>query len=403
LVDNGVREQKGFMSEEQFDRETTRLTLAERGGLLKVLKKHLVAFEWKHGDREGLLIPDLLPERTVPAKWQDGICQATLRFRGVFLGEPHFFEFLSRHERLIKRLDLNEAEARMVIRPIGVFRNEVCLCRQPCEALVQIDVVESRIDVTVRGGTMEEASRFREQIIGSLTYLDHASLGEPREGDAVATERWPLNAKILPVDSSTRCLFRRSTADQWRVSFGTDPNVYVLDHLEGLTYIAQLLGQPDTAISDVRLCGKGSEDEIRMIEDESVLPAIEADEKAYLLQELHAAMELSKNPDPKIAEKGWDNIAAIKADLGNRVTASGRSAMNNSNHKRAQHQVTKALESAYRRLEVVSEGALVSHLKAYLTKSDKKAYRRIYRRPVGYDWDVSWIISNDHRSILPGG
>jgi hypothetical protein len=189
-----VRKQNGFMADEQFRDETTRLTQIQRDSLLKLLEKCLVVFKWKHDDEEGLLIPDLLPERITPTKWDNQICGATLHFRTVFLGEPRFFEFLCEHKNILAPLELNVHEARMPIRPIGVFRNEVCLRREPCEALVQIDIIKSWIDVTVRGGTLTEAVRMREQTIASLIHLDHASLGRPREGDAIAIERWPLEA-----------------------------------------------------------------------------------------------------------------------------------------------------------------------------------------------------------------
>src|SRR5208282_45156 len=86
LVSSRLREQMGFMSESQFREETTSLSEMRRDALLKLLKKYLVAFEWKHGNEEGLLIPDLLPERAIPAKWENGLCGATLHFRQVFLG-----------------------------------------------------------------------------------------------------------------------------------------------------------------------------------------------------------------------------------------------------------------------------------------------------------------------------
>jgi hypothetical protein len=196
LMNNRVREQKGFLSDDQFRNETTRLTEVGRNALRKLLKMYLVAFEWKHGDEEGLLIPDLLPERALPAAWSEPVCTASIDFRGMFLGEPHFFEFLSAYKFAIMPLDLTEAESQMLVRPMGVFRNEICVRNDPCEALVQLDLIESRILVTVRGGTIEEAARLREQVIGNLTRLHRASLGHPREGDAVVITRWQIDPAL---------------------------------------------------------------------------------------------------------------------------------------------------------------------------------------------------------------
>jgi len=206
LMSQRVRRNDGFMTESDFRDGTTRLTEAQRGALLKLLKRYLVVFEWNNEDEEGLLVPDLLLEREKPATWDDCVCGAMLRFVGIFLGEPHFFEFLSTHKELIVPLKLTEAEARVPIRPMGMFRNEVCIRTGPCEALVQIDVVESRIDVAVRGGTIDEACRWREQIVGQLSPPHQASLSEPREGDSLVVERWQTHPSELfkkgsPLDS----------------------------------------------------------------------------------------------------------------------------------------------------------------------------------------------------------
>jgi hypothetical protein len=194
-----------------------------------------------------------------------------------------------------------------------------------------------------------------------------------------------------PKSSPLRYVFHRSSEDKWKVSFGPDPNVYILDHLEGFDYIAQLLERPDTPISDVRLCGKGSEQEIRAVEEEKALPTIDDTELEYLREKLEEAKKLSKSPNPKFAEQGWNDMAAIRTDLENRVPKRGRRAMNRSNHKRAQTTVDKALKAAYKRLKPVAGGALLAHLQKHLVKPEK-GYHHTYKKPVSEEWDVSWMI-----------